>query len=272
MATLTLRAFVAGTFLTAIGLLSSCETVPYTGRSRFINPLSAETEAQMGLDAFNDIKKQHPVSKDRANAAMIERVGKRIAAAIADEPVVKNGKFEWEFVLFESDTINAFCLPGGKVGFFTGILPICQDENGVAAVMGHEIAHAFVSHGAERVVTNYGVDLLLGFANAGLGTYEHKDKIMAGLGLGAQYGITLPYSRDQESEADELGLRFMMRAGFDPRAAITLWQRMAELGDGERPSECMSTHPDPLNRAKALEGWIPQIEADEARLRGEAGK
>jgi predicted Zn-dependent protease len=239
------------------GLFSGCGTVPVTGR-RQLNLLSAGEEMQLGLTSFEETKKQVPVSKDAAANAMLQRVGQRIAAvASKDMP-----NAQWEFVLFESKEVNAFCLPGGKVGVYTGILPITKDEAGLATVLGHEIAHAVARHGGERMsqaMVIQGGGNLLGL---GLQTADPKWQAAAQLayGVGAKLGAELPHSRAQESEADHIGLIYMARAGYPPEAAVEFWQRFGEFNKqqgGDTPW-FLRTHPLDETRAKQLQGWIPE--------------
>ena len=170
-------------------------------------------------------------------------IGKRIAKA-------SGASYDWEFTLIESKNVNAFCLPGGKIGVYTGILKIAKTNAGLAAIMGHEVAHATARHSNERVSQQ----LLFAGGVMALGTAmkdnNKKNLIMAAIGLGAQFGVLLPYSRKQESEADTIGLKYMARAGYDPREASELWIRMAGLG--KSPPEWLSTHPDPKRRAAQL--------------------
>ena len=185
---------------------------------------------------------------------MVERVGRRLAA------VAPARGFEWEFVLLESDTPNAFCLPGGKVAIYTGILPYCQNEAGLAAVMGHEIGHAIARHGGERMSQG----ILAGTATLALDLYLKERGVepteqalwMGAFALGSQLGVLLPYSRKHELEADYLGLMYMAKAGYDPREAPKFWQRFATLSRGQ--PEFLSTHPEPGRRAKDLSGSVPE--------------
>jgi len=243
--------------LATVLVFTACQTVQETGRSQF-NVVSAEQEMQLGFQEFEKMKKEVPISKDAAATAMVERVGKRIAA-VATLPDA-----QWEFVLFESEVPNAFCLPGGKVGIYTGILPITKDEAGLATVMGHEVAHAVARHGGERMTTAMGLQIL-GLA-VGIGARESKYAalIQQGYGLGSQVGVALPHSRSQESEADEIGLYYMARAGYDPEAAVGFWQRFAEFnsksGGGETPW-FLRTHPIDEDRARRLQELMPKAKA-----------
>lgn len=210
-----------------------------------IHLLSEAQMNQMGEQNYQSIKSKTKISKDLILKEKIQRIGRRIAKA--------SGKnYNWEFELFdEPKTVNAFCLPGGKIGVYTGIIPIAKNEAGLAAVLGHEVAHATLGHGNERV--SQGLITSIGFAamEAVLGDSQNRDVILGGLGIGAQFGILLPFSRGHESAADRVGTQYMAKAGYDPREAKDLWMRMAATG-GKVP-EFMSTHPDPLRRAKALE-------------------
>jgi predicted Zn-dependent protease len=222
-------------------------------------------ETELGLQAFQQIKQRQPAVTRGAEAAMVQRVGERISK-VAPLPNAR-----WEFVLFKDKSPNAFALPGGKVGVNTGILPITQDEAGLATVIGHEVAHAVARHGAERM--SHGLLVQLGGAgiSAALGPEAGPsgDLIMQAYGIGSQLGVMLPYSRTQELEADELGLLYMARAGFDPREAIGFWQRFAEYNArrGGAPAEFLSTHPLDQRRIAALQRALPRAVAEYERAR-----
>jgi len=241
-------------------LFSGCGTVPVTGRTQ-LNLMSPGEEMKLGLTSFEETKKQVPISKDAAATAMVERVGKRIAAVAAkDMPDA-----QWEFVVFESKEANAFCLPGGKVGVYTGILPITKDEAGLATVLGHEIAHAVARHGGERMsqaMVIQGGGSLLGL---GLQNTDPKWQAAASLayGVGTKLGAELPHSRSQESEADHIGLIYMAQAGFPPEAAVDFWKRFGEFNkqQGSDTPWFLRTHPLDETRVKQLQGWIPEAKA-----------
>ncbi len=237
----------------------ACTTVQGTGRSQFIVTSVAE-ENKMGEDAYKEILAKEKVCADPVANAMIKRIGERLAKAA--DPDGTTG-FTWEFVLLESDTINAFCLPGGKVAFYTGILPYCENEAGIATVMGHEIAHAVARHGGERMTQG----MLAQGVQAGLGAFMQAKgyseatqiAVMVG-GLGAQFGYMLPYSRKHEYEADYLGTRYMAIGGYDPVEATRFWTRFAQLTDGGGKPGAMqklqafaSTHPMSSDRSAELE-------------------
>ncbi|MDA1193547.1 MAG: M48 family metallopeptidase [Planctomycetota bacterium] len=238
-------------FLGALG--ASCSSVPYSDRDQ-LRLLPESQELAMGIQAYDEILKGKPIEVGTPDAEMVNRVGRRLAA-------VAGRDFAWEFKLVKEDqTINAFCLPGGKIAIYTGILPYTQNEDGLAAVMGHEIGHALARHGGERVSQQMLSETALTIVQAGLGhaSPAAQAPIMAALGLGTQVGIMLPYSRLHEHEADSIGLRLMVRAGFDPHEAVRLWERMA-AAPGERPAEMLSTHPEPLERAKRIAEQIPSV-------------
>lgn len=228
----------------------ACTTTPVTKR-RALNFMPASQMHQMGAEAYQDILSKEKVSNDRQLTAQVVHIGRRIAEA-------SGKKFDWEFNLIENDkTMNAFCLPGGKVAVYTGILPVAKNEAGLAAIMGHEVAHAVLRHGAERMSQAIAVQLGVAVTSLSFKNSKHRGLIAAAMGIGLQYGVMLPYSRKHESEADKVGLRYMAKAGYDPAEAVELWQRMARSGG--RPPELLSTHPDPLRRAKALKKQLPKV-------------
>ena len=246
--------------LLSLLLLSGCLTVPETGR-RQVMLISTSQEMQLGLSAFQQMKKETPVSRDPAVNAMVQRVGRRIAA-VAELPGA-----QWEFVVFDSKQANAFCLPGGKVGIYTGILPITKDEAGLATVIGHEIAHAVARHGAERVSEGILLQTGGGLLGASLSSADPRTQVlvMTAYGIGAKVGRELPHSRGQESEADHIGLIYMARAGYDPAAAVGFWQRFADhsrsQGGGGTPA-FLRTHPLDTVRIQQIQHWLPEAKAN----------
>lgn len=236
-------------------LATSCATVPETGR-RQLNLMSSGEEMQLGFSAFEEIKANTPRSTDRAAQAMVEQVGQRISS-VANLPGA-----QWEFILFESEEPNAFCLPGGKVGVYTGILPITQDEAGLATVMSHEVAHAVARHGAERISEAMLVQLGAGALAIGLHEEDATTAalIFAAYGIGTTVGRSLPHSRKQESEADYIGLLYMARSGYNPEAALGFWQRFAAYNDakGGSPVWFLSTHPLDKKRIEQIRKWLPE--------------
>lgn len=247
-----------GMVFLAAAWLGGCVTAPETGRRQLVL-VGAQEELRLGLQAFSQIKQEVPISRDRAATALVEKVGRRIAA-VANLPGA-----EWEFVLFESQEANAFCLPGGKVGVYTGLLPIARDEAGLATVIGHEVAHAAAHHGAERMSRAM---ITQGIGNAATAYVGSKDpryeKTFGSLyGIGLQIGETLPHSRKQEAEADEIGLLWMARAGYDPEAAVAFWQRFADYNrdKGSQTPRFLRTHPLDQDRIANLQRLMPKAKA-----------
>jgi len=241
----------------ALAFLAGCYTVPHTGRKSFI-VLPASEEAAMGATAFLDIKGKEKISTDRVANERVTQIGERIAAVAGDD--LPNAK--WEFVVFDaSETVNAFALPGGKVGVYTGLLKLADSDDEIAIVMGHEIAHATARHGSER--WSQGAALALGgvvLSETVLKDNKNREGWLAAYGAGATVGVLLPYSRLNESEADEIGLVYAARAGYDPRAAITFWEKMAAEAAGKRkPPEFLSTHPSDETRIRRLREMMPRI-------------
>jgi len=242
-------------------LAQACSTVPVTGR-RELNIVSGQQETQLGLSSFDQLKKQTPISRDPTANAMVERVGRRIAAvASKDLPDA-----QWEFVVFESPEANAFCLPGGKLGVYTGILPIAQTDAGLATVLGHEIGHAVAHHGAERMshqlLVQGGEQAVSSLASSS--SSQWTPLAMAAFGLGAKVGIELPYDRKEESEADHIGIVYMARAGYDPREAVAFWQRFAQFNQQQGGANTMAflrDHPVDSVRIKQLQDWLPEAQA-----------
>jgi predicted Zn-dependent protease len=226
-----------------------------------LNLMGASEEMQLGLTSFDQLKKETPISKDAAANALIQKVGQRIAAVAGKD--MPNA--QWEFVVFESKEVNAFCLPGGKVGVYTGILPITKDEAGMATVLGHEIAHAVARHGGERMTDA----MVIQFGSQALGATLSKNdpKVQSAsllaYGVVAKVGGELPHSRLQESEADRIGLIYMARAGYDPTAAVGFWERFAAFNQksGDQTPAFLRTHPTDETRIKQLKKWLPEAQA-----------
>ncbi|MBI5800288.1 MAG: M48 family metallopeptidase [Verrucomicrobia bacterium] len=256
-----LRSFVHHVpLLLGLLLLTGCLTVPETGR-RQVMLISSSQEMQLGLSAFQQMKKDTPISRDPAINVMVQRVGRRIAA-VAELPGAN-----WEFVVFDSKEANAFCLPGGKVGIYTGILPITKDEAGLATVIGHEIAHAVARHGAERVSEGILLQTGGGLLGASLSSADPRTQVlvMTAYGLGAKLGRELPHSRGQESEADHIGLIYMARAGYDPEAAVGFWQRFADHSrnqGGSGTPAFLRTHPLDTVRIQQIQQWLPEAKVN----------
>jgi predicted Zn-dependent protease len=243
-------------------LLVGCGSVPVTGRKQ-LNLVSDQEVLTLSLQQYSDFIKSAPISTDKANTALVQKVGRNIANAV--ETYLRNNgyanelsAYAWEFNLVKSTEVNAFCMPGGKIVVYEGILPYTQNETGLAVVLGHEVAHAVAKHANERMsqqmLTGYGtaaVGTALGGASAGV-----KQATAAALGLGSQYGILLPFSRKQELEADELGLIFMAMAGYDPNQAAAFWIRMSQQGSSM--PEFMSTHPSDNTRIQQIQKDLPK--------------
>ncbi len=252
------RIVSVGLALVAGGVvLVSCMTVPETGR-RQLNFLSPGTEMQLGLSSFTQMKKDTPINRDPALNAMVRRVGERIAA-VAPLP-----NAQWEFVVFESREANAFCMPGGKVGVYTGILPITKDEAGLATVLGHEVAHAVAHHSAERVSEAMLFQLGGQMLDASLANNDPRTRAAwtAAYGLGSTLGRELPHNRAQESEADHLGLIYMTRAGYNPDEAVNFWQRFAQFNrehGGGGTVWFLRTHPLDEKRIADLQKWMLDV-------------
>ncbi len=243
--------------------LTACSTVPVTGRHS-LNLVSEGQEMELGLSSFDQLKKETPINKDPTVNALVQRVGKRIAAvATKDMP-----NAQWEFVVFESKEANAFCLPGGKVGVYTGLLPITQDEAGLATVVGHEVAHAVARHGAERMseamVMQTGSQVL----GSAMADSQWQSAALLAYGLGSKVGRELPHSRKQELEADQIGLTYMARAGYDPESAIGFWQRFSDFNKqsgASKPPALLSTHPVDDVRIQQLRELLPAAKQEFVR-------
>lgn len=228
-----------------------------------MNLVSEGEEMQLGLSSFEQLKKETPVDRDPQLNAMLQRVGRQIALAASNDMP----KAEWEFVLFDSKEANAFCLPGGKVGVFRGILPITKDESGLATVIGHEVAHAVARHGGERMsramIAEGGGQL----ANSVVSAYDPRWQGAAMVAYGAisKVGFELPFSRQQELEADHMGLVYMARAGYDPQHAVAFWQRFMEYNKaqgGDGMPAWLRTHPMDATRIKQLQQFMPDAQAE----------
>jgi predicted Zn-dependent protease len=233
-----------------------CATVPYTNRSQLIL-LSESEEVQLGVAAYDEVLKKAEVVRDPAFTEPLRRVGERIAR-VSNKP-----EYRWEFsVIDDPKQVNAFALPGGKVAVYTGLYPVAHDEAGLAVVVGHEVAHALARHGGERmsqglVAQLAGVGLSVAVGDSSPAT---RNAVMGAFGLGAQVGVLLPFGRAQESEADHIGMILMAKAGYDPTAALGLWQRMEARASGASPPEFLSTHPGYQTRQANIRSWIAEAQ------------
>lgn len=243
--------------------LAGCQTVGETGRKQFI-AIGETTEIDMGIEAYRQALEKAPVSKDRAINDLVQRVGMRIAEASG------RSDYKWEFTVVQDDgTVNAWALPGGKVAVYTGILKVTQDEDGLATVLGHEVAHATARHGAERMTQETAIQLVLkGGETALIVALQNKEAgtaqgIMNAFGIGARVGLELPFSRKLETEADKIGLIYMARAGYEPEKAIDFWTRMSSLNkSGSEPPQFLSTHPNNDTRIENIRKWLPEVRKD----------
>ena len=254
---------ISSLIVTALLLLSSCGSVHLTGRKQILLVSDQEVLAS-SLTQYSDYMKSAPVSTNAKGKAMVTRVGKKIAAA-TEQYLKSNGmeaevrNFAWEFNLVKDDQVNAFCMPGGKIVVYEGLLKLVSSDDELAVVVGHEVAHAVAKHSNERMsqqlMTQYGAQILTqALSNKSAAIQKAGSTIY---GLGAQYGLTLPFSRKHESEADYMGLIFMTMAGYDPNVAITFWQKMS--AGGASVPEFMSTHPSDATRIKDIQKILPEL-------------
>ena len=238
-------------------LCAACVAVPLTGRKQLIL-LPQGNMLSMSYQEYDAFLKKNPPSSDKAAAQKVAKVGASIQRAVEQFFAARGmthrlSGYRWEFHLVDNKEANAWCMPGGKVVVYSGILPLTKNETGLAVVMGHEIAHAVADHGNERMSQS----MLAQMGGVALGTAlkekpeETRELWMTAFGVGAQYGVLLPYSRVQESEADRLGLIFMAMAGYDPHEATAFWTRMSQKG-GQKPPEIMSTHPSDETRVRKI--------------------
>ena len=244
--------------LLAFAAFASCQTTP-TGRKQ-LNFYSLSHEMRIGAQTWEETLSEVPLIESGNDAEMISRIGQAIAKTARKKHPDPAKKFSWEFVLIEDpDTINAWALPGGKCAVYSGLLTVANDEDSLAVIMGHEVAHALLRHGGERLSQGLMFQGALITADKTLERSNPKDrhKIMLALGLGGVLGVLLPYSRSHETEADEVGLLLSAAAGFDPRAAVPLWERMAEASGGSTPT-FLSTHPSEKDRIRRLQAITPK--------------
>jgi predicted Zn-dependent protease len=256
------RAFLLLIFLAVFAL--SCQTVPITGREQ-LSIIPASQILPMSFNQYRDFLSKHKVIEQGEQAEPVKRVGTRIARAVerhfSEHGMADRLKgYSWEFHLVEEKEVNAWCMPGGKVVVYTGILPVTKDENGLAAVLGHEIAHAVANHGGERMSQGLLVEMGGLTLDAALSRNQKKTNslFLAAYGIGAQVGVLLPYSRVHESEADHLGLIFMAMAGYDPHGALAFWERMAGAKQGKAPPELLSSHPADKRRIENIRALLPE--------------
>lgn len=259
------RSVVVVFSVVGLAAVSGCETNPYTGRSQLLMT-SVSEEMQMGAQAYSQVKTDPKLrqSQDPREIEPVKRVAARIVEAAKRSKYAEMAQqFQWEVTVIKDDkTANAFALPGGKMAVYTGIFPMAKTEAGLAAVMGHEVVHALARHGAERMsqgqLTNATLQVVGAAAGAASGGGMLGQAAMAALGVGAQVGVLLPFSRKHESEADYIGILLAADAGYDPREAVALWERMGQMSGGGAAAEFMSTHPSHETRIEQLKKWMPE--------------
>ncbi len=247
----------------ALLFVASCAIVPFTGRKQFIAIPAAQITA-LSSDSYTQVLKDNRLSQNQNYVNSVRQVGVRLTAAV-EKYMKENGMesmiagYDWQYNVLVSDELNAWCMPGGQIAFYEGIMPVCKDANGIAVVMGHEIAHAVAQHGNERMSQQMAVQMGGIALSEALQTQKETTQQLAMLafGVGSKVGMELPFSRTHESEADELGLYFMAMAGYDPRTAPVFWERMQALGETRMP-EFLSTHPEPANRIRDLNKHMPK--------------
>ncbi len=247
--------------LSLLAAWTACTTVPGTGRTAFNLYTDVETQMQLGAEAYPELLADEALITSGPEYEMVQRVGRRIARA-AKRLFPESGarEFEWEFSLVDNDeVVNAWALPGGKCAVYTGLFQVAPDEESLAAVLGHEVGHAIAMHGTERMSQNTMLSAVLAGTSVALGDMDPQDRELALQALTgvASVGALLPFSRKHEAEADEIGIYLAADAGYDPRAALGLWQRMARLG-GDRPPEWLSTHPSEASRIENLQKRMPK--------------
>jgi predicted Zn-dependent protease len=259
-----IRRIISLYLITSIAV--ACSTNPITGRSQL--KLLPESQLQeMAVTEYQQFLSSNKVVSPSANkdAEMVQRVGQRVARAVQDF-YTKNGRgadlsgYQWEYRLVDSKDANAWCMPGGKIVVYTGLLPITQNEAALAAVIGHEVSHAVFNHGNERMSQGLGAEavsagLQVALANKSSATQQ---LFMTAFGAGAQLGVLLPFSRKHELEADRYGLIFAAMAGYNPQEAVNLWKRMEQASNGQKPPEFLSTHPSEGHRIEELQKYMPE--------------
>ncbi|NNE75819.1 MAG: M48 family metallopeptidase [Pricia sp.] len=248
-----------------IGVVA-CKTNPFTGK-KTLNFYPNSQIFPMAFAQYDQFLNENKVIENTAEAKMITNVGQRISSA-AERWLSANGyegylkDYKWEYNLVKDETINAWCMPGGKIVFYTGILPICQGETGVAVVMGHEVAHALADHGAQRMSAGTLQQLGAVAGNVAIQDPQKRNMFNQAYGIGSTVGIMLPFSRSHETEADRIGLQIMAIAGYNPAEAAELWKRMKAKSDGQAPPEFLSTHPSNDTRINNLTEWAPLAKAE----------
>ncbi|MEZ4811385.1 MAG: M48 family metallopeptidase [Allomuricauda sp.] len=260
-------------FILAIALflgISACKTNPFTGKST-LNFYPNSQIFPMAFAQYDQFLTENKVITGSSDAQMITRVGQRIASA-AERWLDANGypgylkDYKWEYNLVDDKTVNAWCMPGGKIVVYTGILPIAQNETGLAVVMGHEVAHALADHGAQRMSAGMLQQIGAVAGNVAIQDPEKRNMFNQAYGLGSTIGVMLPFSRSHETEADRIGLQIMAIAGYNPDEAAKLWQRMKANAGGQAPPEFLSTHPSNETRISNLTAWAPAAKQEAAKF------
>lgn len=258
--------------LLIVFLVIACATNPVTGKKTMALVPNSEIFAS-SFSQYGTFLKENKVITGTADAKRVESVGMKIRAAAekllksrGTEGVLKD--YAWEYKLVDSKEVNAWCMPGGKIVFYSGILPICKDEAGMATVMGHEVAHALANHGQQRMSAGLYQQVGAGLAQAAVGSKsaETQALVMQAYGIGTQVGGMLPFSRAHESEADEIGLTLMAIAGYNPETSVAFWERMSANSGGGAPAEILSTHPSDATRIANLKKLIPKAKAEAAKF------
>lgn len=256
-------------FVVFLGV-SACKVNPFTGQ-KVLNFYPNSQIFPMAFAQYDQFLGENKVITGTADAQMITRAGQRISTA-AERWLSANGypgylkDYQWEYKLVDDKTVNAWCMPGGKIVFYTGILPICKGETGVAVVMGHEVAHALADHGAQRMSAGTLQQIGAVAGNVAIQDPQKRDMFNQAYGLGSNLGVMLPFSRSHETEADRIGLQIMAIAGYNPDEAAELWKRMKANSGGEAPPEFMSTHPSNDTRINNLTAWAPAAKAEAAKF------
>jgi len=235
-------------------LFIGCSKAPITGRSQLIM-ISSQQEIQLGYQSAKEVLAKEKISTNLQKNTMVKRIGQRIAT------VTNKTNYDWEFFVIQNDQeANAFCLPGGKVFVYTGLFNYAENDDELAAVMGHEIGHALARHGAERMSRGQLAQMgsqVLGSVMQGRGSPQNTQAVMQAFGIGTQLGIMLPHSRTQEYEADHIGLVLAAKAGYNPQAALRFWEKFSK--NGKTPPEYLSTHPAPVHRISEIRALLPKV-------------
>jgi len=241
-------------------IIAACVTTPISNKSAFIM-IPIRQEIALGKQAYSQILKEEKDSSDQKTTNLVKQIGLRLAKVSAMP------NLDWEFHLIQSEQQNAFALPGGKVAVYTGLLPIAMNEAGLATVMSHEIAHVIARHGAQRMSRQLILTAGLMATSISLNNGRQKKMIMSALGVGIVYGLTLPFSRSNEAEADQIGLRYMARAGYDPTEAVRFWKRFSSVKVGKKVPEFLSTHPTDKTRIALINRYLTRAKLDYSALK-----